>query len=106
MIASLNSSSQYAADPLKEIHQPRIPIDTRAIKALDETQEDRFKNGEVEAAKRAIQTKGITDQIHQLSERLNQTGLDEISRFLLSSPDVYAVFIHDALENQKLMLRI
>jgi len=101
MIASLNSSSQYAADPLKEIHQPRIPIDTRAIKALDETQEDRFKNGEVEAAKRAIQTKGITDQIHQLSERLNQTGLDEISRFLLSSPDVYAVFIHDALEKSK-----
>lgn len=111
MIASLNSSNQYAADPLKEIHQPRIPIDPRAIQALKATQDDCWQVGtqnvdgaaesyiQVVAAKNEIQKRGITDQIHQLSERLNQTGLDEISRFLLSSPDVYAVFIHDALKN-------
>ena len=101
MIASLNSFNSYAADPLKEIHRPRISIDPRATKALEETQKDRLKYEDIEAAKATIQKKGITDQIHQLSQRLNQIGLDEISRFLLSSPDVYAVFIHDALENGK-----
>ncbi|WP_348256994.1 hypothetical protein [Leptolyngbya sp. PL-A3] len=52
--------------------------------------------------KEDLQKRGITDQIHELSKRLNQIGLDEISRFLLSSPDIYAVLIYDAIEKAEI----
>ncbi|MFB8788519.1 MAG: hypothetical protein U7123_06640 [Potamolinea sp.] len=82
------------------ISKPKIELDPYAIKALSATEKylkDEFKTD----PKQKLIQRGLTEQIANLSARLESSGLDDTHRLLLSSPDIYAVLINTALDVSK-----
>lgn len=82
------------------IGKPKIELDPYAIKALSATEKylkDEFKTD----PKEKLIQRGLTEQIANLSARLDSSGLDDTHRLLLSSPDIYAVLINTALDISK-----
>lgn len=82
------------------IGKPKIELDPFAIKALNATEKylkDEFKTD----PKEKLIQRGLTEQIANLSARLESSGLDDTHRLLLSSPDIYAVLINTALDVSK-----
>ena len=92
--ASLNSYS--AVYQVLQINQPTATVDPYAISALEEAQA--YYLDQAEAAESKILTEGLTGYVESLSQKLNQTGLDDITRLLLSNHYIYAVVIQQALE--------
>lgn len=100
-----NSSTQYATDPFSKIDKPRVVLDQFASKALGNVQVDleakikqQTEENISDYLKQKIREKGISENnIYDLSERLDQTVLDDISRLLLSNTFIYLVIITEAL---------
>jgi len=80
-----------AIDKILTISELRASIDPFAIKALTKTSEY-FRN-EYPEAKKTISGKGITGYIEVLSDRLNSSSLEDLTRLLLSNTDIYAALI-------------
>ncbi|NEQ76490.1 MAG: hypothetical protein F6K23_27720 [Okeania sp. SIO2C9] len=110
-MTQFNSATKYATDPFSKIDPPRVVLDQFASQALVKMQEDLAQKVEPDLAiseptrqdisdylKQKIREKGISENnIYDLSERLDQTVLDDISRLLLSNTFIYLVIIKEAL---------
>ena len=96
MTITLSLNSHSATYQVLQINQPTATIDPYAIAALEATQTYYLSQGE--AAENKILTEGMTGHVESLSQKLNQTGLDDITRLLLSNHSIYAVVIQQALE--------
>lgn len=95
-----NSSVMHATDPYRQIRKLRFDLDQFAIQALEYTESDYQEEfGSVEALTQNIREKKVFESsIYELSQRLDQTGLDDISRLLLSTPYIYVVNIKQSLD--------
>ena len=84
-----------AIDKTLTIRGVKASLDPFAIKALTETV-NYYQERSV-LAKREVVEKGITGYIQSLSDRLNRSSLDDITRTLLSKTEVYLVLIQTIL---------
>lgn len=84
-----------AIDKTLTISGVKASLDPFAIKALTETV-NYYQERSV-LAKREVVEKGITGYIQSLSDRLNRSSLDDITRTLLSKTEVYLVLIQTIL---------
>lgn len=94
-------SAAYTADTVLRIDPPRITLDPYAQKAILVTEiqgmQDIFR-AQGASAKQYLSQQGLLSTVANLTERINRTGLDNIHRFLLSRPDIYATLIQQAIE--------
>lgn len=86
-------------------------LDPYAIAALVKTEADIIEgyksqnldnqNSNNQSLKDSISTQVRSVRLGTLSERLNHTGLDDITRLLLSNPNIYAILILIALKRDR-----
>jgi hypothetical protein len=112
----LNSNALTAphpADSVLQLTPLMIEIDPAAIRARDATEQffiDRFKELKQRSpekypyptAKDTItMTGGLSGMVARISDRLNGTGLDDTTRYLLSNTELYAFLIVRAIIEDK-----
>jgi len=91
----MNGSALQGADQVLRIDKPRVRIDRYAIQAIEDTKTDL---GIQLSDRETITANALTGRIEALSHRLNASGLDDITRLLLSTPEIYVWLIKRALE--------
>ncbi len=94
-----SNSVKSITDPYSQIRRPRLVLDQFAVQALEKTEADLKGAKTFETLKAEIRDKKVLENdIFDLSQRLNQTGLDDVERLLLATPEIYAVIIKESLE--------
>jgi hypothetical protein len=86
-----NSTQTYDAFFINAL---RVPIDNYCKIAVEQTKLD-FKN-EIQVARTNLDRTGRTGQIAKLSQKINETRLDNITRLLLSDKEIYTLAIYRA----------
>ncbi|MEO1209365.1 MAG: hypothetical protein AAFX78_07465 [Cyanobacteria bacterium J06638_20] len=95
-ILTQNSHSSHTADLVLQINAPQIHLDPYAEQALTAT-EDYYAQIDNGSAKGYLTSQGHLGQISKLTERFNSSGLNDLTRLLLSRPTLYAVLIQQAV---------
>lgn len=97
MTITFNNSSitSHPADQCLRISELPVKIDDYASKALEDTRQ--FFQKKNPGAKDKIILEGLTGTIEDLSKLINSNQLDDTTRLLLSTSDVYAALIEIAL---------
>lgn len=71
-------------------------VDPIAIAQLDKVAEPLRKEGAARQAEDLIKRNGWSDEVDKAIERLKRSGLDEVSRLLLSDPDIQGAILLEA----------
>jgi hypothetical protein len=69
--------------------------------SIPESSKDKEKIGVTEAVKDRLAKKIAIEKIHEVTRRLDTTGLEDLTRLLLSSSDIYAFILLQAVDSVK-----
>lgn len=95
---TMNGSALQGVDQVLRIDKPRIRIDSYAVQAIEDTKVDLNSQP---SDRNIITAKALTGKIEALSHRLNASSLDDTTRLLLSTPEIYVWLIKNALNVDK-----
>ncbi|BAZ11121.1 hypothetical protein NIES4071_29470 [Calothrix sp. NIES-4071] len=108
-----NVTTLHSADSVLQINELVIEIDPVAIRGRDATEQvllnwyskkydpQGTKNKQTIIKDYITTTGGLSGMVAKISGRLNNTGLEDTTRFLLSNKQIYAYLIATALQEDK-----
>ena len=80
--------------------QPRAELDGFVRAAADAVEKESGGHKTIDAVNETLLERGKTEQVAKVTAKLNASGLDNVSRVLLSTPGVYASLIGEAIDKQ------
>lgn len=74
-------------------------LDRDTLEALNKTRARFGGVDRVQEVETLLQKKGLSEQVADVTTRLEAAGLDRMSRLLLATPGIYATLVQEALDN-------